>query len=263
MSILISFTNFKGGTTKTSMCRELGFYLALKGNKVLLVDCDSQGNLSKSVLNEDKVYEGLYEAIEGLPYAEQEISENLYILPGDFRLSLLDRRLVGEIDAYTRFKELFNQQEYSLYDFILFDTAPSLNVLTTNALVVSNYFIIPMVTNQYSMQGTNDLMGAVSKIKKTLNPDLSILGVIISSYDMVPLISREIKEEITDCFGDVTFKTVISKSIKFEEAVARKTGVIHLRRLDKSRAKQEVESLGEEFLSRITLRDKKLPVTER
>jgi chromosome partitioning protein len=94
-------------------------------------------------------------------------------------------------------------------------------------------------------------MKTMAKVKKTINPALNLLGVIINGFDSVPVIVREIRKEIEESFGDKVFSTVLSQTIKLEEAIAERTGVIHLKHLAKSRAKEEVERIGAEFLARL------------
>ncbi|MCP4052608.1 MAG: ParA family protein [Mesoflavibacter sp.] len=245
----IIFTNQKGGVGKTTSCRESGFYLASKGFRILFIDCDPQGNLTKSLVKEHG--KGLFDSLEEEKVFITPISDNLDILSGDFRLSLLEKRYLGEIDAYNRIQVLLGNEEFERYDFILFDTPPSLSILTLNALSAADHLIIPMRSALYSMQGTNDLMNAVSKVKKTLNPDLSILGVIINEFSPIPIITRQIRAEIEQSFGRTVFNTVIPKSIKIEEAIALKTGVINLENLGKSNIGKEFSSFGEEILNRL------------
>jgi len=251
---VIIFSNQKGGVGKSTLSRELGIYLASRGHNILLVDCDPQGNLSKSLLEENETTgPGLYEALTGDAILFKEITEHLSILTGDFRLSSLEKSLIGEIDCYTRLKELFETNHFKAFDIIFLDTPPSLQVLTLNALAAADYIIIPMRPTLYSMQGTNDLISTIAKVKKNLNPELNLLGVIINGFESIPVITREIKNEIKESFGDKVFEQVLSKTIKLEEAIAEKKGVIHLRKLDRSRAKQEVSRIGVELLARLGL----------
>jgi chromosome partitioning protein len=244
------FSNQKGGVGKTTLARELGVYVSTRGFHVLLVDADPQGNLSKSLLPEDFTG-GLYDALEGNAIAVKALSSNLAILAGDFRLSTLEKSLVGEIDAFGRLRELFETEHFRKYDHIFVDTPPSLGVLTGNALAAGDHILIPMRPALYSMQGTNDLMKTIAKVKKTINPGLNLLGVIINGFDSQPVIVREIRKEIEENFGDKVFSTVLSQTIKLEEAIAERTGVIHLKHLAKSHAKEEVERIGAELLVRL------------
>ena len=245
----IIFSNQKGGVGKTTLTRELGVYVSSLGFKVLFADCDPQGNLTKSLVEEE--YGGLYEALTDHDIRPIELDDRLCLLCGDYRLALLEKSLIGEIDAYTRLKELFADPLFERFQYIFLDTPPSLGLLTVNALASARYLVIPMNPSLYSMQGTNDLLRTVSKVRGNLNPELSLLGVIINVYDSIPVISRQIREEILTAFGEKVFAAVLSKSIKLEEAIAMKRGVIYHTRLERSRAKTEVSLLGDELLTRL------------
>ncbi len=250
MAKVILFSNQKGGVGKTTLTREMGFYLAGEDKKVLLVDCDGQGNLSKGV--SVNVSGGLYEALEGEGISFHEVEKNLFLLAGDSRLSALEKRLTGELDAFIRLKTLLATDDFNGFDFILIDTPPSLGTLTINALTVSDELVIPMSPSLYTLQGTNDLVDTVSKVRSSLNPRLSILGVIINGYDSVPVITREIRGEIEEAFGERVFRTVLPKSIKVEEAIAGKQSVLSLRK-DRQTAKvqEAILKIGEELLNRL------------
>jgi chromosome partitioning protein len=245
----VIFSNQKGGVGKTTLARELGIYVSTLGKKVLLVDADPQGNLTKSLMEQTEG--GLYDTLCGEALRLTSIDGNLSILGGDFRLALLEKSLIGEIDAYSRLRALLADPSLAAFDLIFIDTPPSLGVLTVNALAASSHLLVPMNPSLYSMQGTNDLMRTVSKVRSNLNPTLSLLGVIINAFDSVPIITRQIKAEIEGSFGDKVFSTVLSKSIKIEEAIASRTGVIHHTNLGASRAASEVSALGDELLSRL------------
>jgi len=243
------FSNQKGGVGKTTLTRELGIYVASLDKRVLLVDCDPQGNLTKSLVEGERP--GLYEALIGEGPKLTAINERLSVLAGDFRLALLEKSLIGEIDAYTRLRDLLADAVLSAFDFIFLDTPPSLGVLTVNVLAAASELVIPMNPSLYSMQGTNDLMRTVSKVRANLNPALLLLGVIINAFDTVPTITRQIRAEIETSFGEKVFTTVLSKSIKLEEAIASRKGVIHHTNLGASRAAAEVKALGDELLARL------------
>jgi len=248
MSVVI-FSNQKGGVGKTTLTRELGIYLSSLGHRVLLVDCDPQGNLTKSLIDGNDG--GLYDALTSEAFPPLKLDEQLSLYAGDFRLSLLEKSLIGEIDAYSRLRILLAGPAVGAFDYIFLDTPPSLGVLTVNALAAADHLVIPMNPSLYSMQGTNDLMRTVSKVHANLNPGLALLGVIINAYDSIPTITRQIRSEIESSFGDKVFTTVLSKSIRIEEAIASRKGVIHHTNLGSSRAAVEVKALGDELLSRL------------
>jgi len=246
---IVIFSNQKGGVGKTTLTRELGIYLSSLAHRVLLVDCDPQGNLTKSILEGSDG--GLYDALTTDGCLPLALDAKLSLFAGDFRLALLERSLIGEIDAYSRLRALLGDPALGEFDYILLDTPPSLGVLTVNALTAAQHLVIPMNPSLYSMQGTNDLLRTVSKVRANLNPELSLLGVIINAYDSVPVITRQIREEIERSFAEKVFGTVLSKSIKLEEAIASRQGVIHHKHLGESRAREEVQALGDELLSRL------------
>ncbi len=251
MTKTIVFSNQKGGVGKTTCTRELGIYLSEKNYRVLLIDADPQANLSKSLV--DIPGFGLFEALTGGDYEPEDVKLNLSLLSGGVKLAGLEKSLIGEVDAFTRLKDLLEGELFQTYDFILIDSPPSLSILTGNALTASGLLIIPMNPSLYSMQGTNDLMATVSKIRKNFNPGLQLLGVIINAFDSVPSITKQIHGEIREAFGEKVFNTSISRSIRIEEAIASKSGVIFKPRVDgrPSKAAEEIRNLGEELLTRL------------
>jgi len=248
---IIIFSNQKGGVGKTTTARETSLYTASLGNKVLIIDSDPQGNLTKSLVSEEEIKTGLFEALREESFDLMQINANVHLLAGDKRLAGLEKSLVGEMDAFTRLKDLLGNGSFKDFRYIFIDSPPSLGILTGNGLAASTHFVIPMSPALYTLQGTNDLMDTVSKVRRTLNPDLKLLGVIINAYDSKPIITRQIKEEITEGFGDIVFTTHLSKTIKIEEAIAQKIGVTELKKLDKSRAREEVAAIGDELLKRL------------
>jgi chromosome partitioning protein len=254
---IVIFTNQKGGCGKTTTTRELALYIALLGRKVCIIDLDPQGNLSKSLIADDSasvnaaIKSGLFEALTGEAWELVKVNGNLALLAGDKRLSALEKSLVGEMDAFTRLKDLLSNGKFQSFDYIFIDSPPSLGILTGNGLAASTHFVIPMSPALYTLQGTNDLMDTISKVRRSLNPGLRLLGVIINAYDAKPVISRQIHEEIRQGFGDIVFSMHLSRTIKIEEAIAQKASVTALKKLDKSRAKDEIEAIGAELLARL------------
>jgi chromosome partitioning protein len=245
MPRIIALSNQKGGVGKTTLSREIGLFLSSTGHRVCLVDADPQANLTKSLVDDPSP--GLYEALSGMEWELTKITENLSILAGNLSCASLEKMLLGELDAYTRLKELLGDDLFLSFEYILIDCPPSLGVLTVNALAVAHYLVVPMNPSLYSMQGTNDLMRTVSKVKKTLNPWLIFTGVVINAYERNPVITQQITKEIESAFGELVFASRISKAIAIEEAIASRTSVIEA----KGRVSEEMANLGNELLSRI------------
>ena len=255
MISIVIFANQKGGVGKTTTSRELSLYSASLGKQVCIIDADPQGNLTKSLVSEEDITTGLYEALNKQSYELMQVNGNLRLLAGDKRLAALEKSLIGEMDAFTRLKDLLADELFAGFDYIFIDSPPALGILTGNGLVAATHIVIPMSPALYTLQGTNDLMDTVSKVRRNLNPDLKLSGVIINAYDSKPVITRQITEEIREGFGDIVFATHLSKTIKIEEAIAQKTGVTELKRLDRSRAREEVTAIASELLRRLEVRN--------
>jgi chromosome partitioning protein len=252
---VILFSNQKGGVGKSTTTREVSLYTASLGHRVCIIDTDPQGNLTKSLIPEEEISTGLFEALKDDPYDLVRVNDHASLLCGDRRLAGLEKSLIGEMDAFTRLQDILGNDLFNEFDYIFIDSPPSLGILTGNGLVAATHLVIPMSPALYTLQGTNDLMETVSKVRRSLNPDLTLLGVIINAYDAKPVITRQITKEIREGFGDIVFSTHLSKTIKIEEAIARKIGVTELKRLDRSRVKEEVEAIGRELLCRLEASD--------
>lgn len=246
----IIFTNQKGGVGKTTLTRELGLAFALSGCSVLLIDSDPQGNLTKSLT--DSEGKGLYEVFEGETVAPLVVRPGLTLLAGDARLAALEKRYLGDVDAYTKLAALFESRRYDA-DLVLIDSPPSLGIMTLNGLAAADYFVIPLRPALYSLQGTNDLLTSVSKVRKSLNPSLELLGVVVNDYLPGPIISRQLRAEIAEGFGEKLFTTVLSRTVKVEEAIASRRGVVEEEASPKAMSKiaGEVRLLAEEVKARL------------
>jgi len=249
-------TNQKGGVGKTTLAREVGIALARRGYRVLLVDSDPQGNLSKSLRDGDEAAapDGLYDAYEGGTVSALPVRERLDLVSGDARLAGLEKRYLGDVDAYERLGALLDT--VTGYDAVLIDSPPSLGLLTLNGLAAATHFVVPLRPALYSLHGTNDLLASVAKVKKTLNPALSLLGVVVNEYigsgnsRSQPVISRQIRDEIAEAFGAAVFTTVIRRTVKIEEAIASRRGVVE----ERTKVAEEIEALTSEIVQRLSLR---------
>ena len=250
---IIAMCNQKGGVGKTTLTRELGCYLAYAGKHVLLIDADGQANLTKSFFDIEPE-NGLYEALSGYEVSLTPIRENLQLLSGSIRLSLLEKQLVGEIDGYNRLKDLLKEEVLNgddVPDVAIIDTPPSLGILTGNALAAADFLLIPVSPAQYALQGTSDLLETMEKMRRTLNPQLAPLGVIVNAYSTVTIISRELVAELRNVFGDLCFQEELGRSIRFEEAIAEKKGLIDLGGSQWGKSRDEVIALGDAVIKRL------------
>jgi len=227
-AIKIIFLNQKGGVGKTTSVVNLGASLARKGKKVLLVDFDSQGNMTSSVSGNPKL-PGTYEVVTGqvnaLDACQSSSMQNLYIIPGSIDIAGLNVELVDEDNREFFFKKtLAPLDEY--YDYILGDCPPSLGIVTINTLCWAQHVIIPMQCEYLAMEGLNLLMGTISNIKIALNPNLNILGILFTMYSKRTKLANEVVEDVSQFFQDKVFHTLIPRNVRLSEAPSHGLPVI-------------------------------------
>jgi chromosome partitioning protein len=247
---IVLFANQKGGVGKTTVCRETGLYLGSLGKKILFIDADPQSNLTNGLIENDKQL-GLYDALTDSKYQFKAYSDTVSILSADNRLSGLSKILVGEIDTNTRLKALLEDERFNGFDYIFIDSRPSFDTLTINGMSACSHIIIPMSPAEYTLQGTNDLLESINKVKMNYNPSIQITGIIINAFDCRPVITREIREEIETVFGDRVFKSVLSKTIRIEEAISEKKSVTELENAALQKITREVTEISNELLKRL------------
>jgi chromosome partitioning protein len=185
--MVISIANQKGGVGKTTTSINLSAALALAGKKVLLIDLDPQGNSSITFLPQQIIERSVYDL---LTESNVEVEEVIYktnvpgldIIPARINLAKFESKVLGEFDAPFRLKDRLDVLLKN-YDYIIIDTPPTLGLITVNALVASNFLIIPIQPSYFALEGTDDLLETVDKIKSRPNPNLSILGVVITLMD--------------------------------------------------------------------------------
>lgn len=214
------FLNQKGGVGKTTSVVNLGAALALKGKKVLLVDFDSQGNLSSS-LSADSRQPGTYEVLTKqvlIKEACQKTSiNNLDVITANIDLAGLNIELVNYENRNFFVKEAFKELE-DCYDYIIGDCPPSLGLVTINTLVWANYVVIPMQCEYLAMEGLNSLMRTVANIKRELNQNLEILGILFTMFSKRNKLANEVVEDVSQYFDKLVFKTKIPRNVRLAEA---------------------------------------------
>ena len=215
----IIFLNQKGGVGKTTTAVNVGSALAREGYKVLLVDLDSQGNLSSAV-SADTSRPGIYEILAGeadLSAVQTTPVDGLFCLSGGINMAGLAIELVDEDN-----REFFLRNALSSfddkYDYIFADCPPALDLVTMNALCWANFVIIPMQCEYFAMEGLNLLLRTVNSVKKRLNPALDVLGIVFTMYSKRANLNNEVVEDISTYFKDLVFETKIPRNVRLSEA---------------------------------------------
>ena len=221
MSKIIAIVNQKGGVGKTTTTVNLSAALAKKGKKVLLIDEDPQGNATSGV-GVNKVQEkSTYDVIINETEIEEVIIgssvKKLDVCPSNINLAGAEVELVPMMARETKLKEKLEAVK-DKYDYILIDCPPSLGLLTINALTAANSIIIPIQCEYYALEGVGQLMNTVNLIKKQLNKELYIEGVVLTMNDARTNLSNQVISEVKKYFKDNVYKTIIPRNVKLSEA---------------------------------------------
>ncbi|HYS54822.1 MAG TPA: ParA family protein [Thermoanaerobaculia bacterium] len=251
--MIITVANQKGGVGKTTTAINTSAAVANKGFKTLLIDLDPQSNSTMSYVDPRTVTRSMYDVLvsEELSFKDVIVPTrvpNLFLAPSKIALAKLESKLIGEIDGPFRLKDKMKDTA-NQYDYIFIDTPPTLGMITVNALVASTHVLVPIQSSYFALEGTDDLLETIEKIKARPNPNLQLLGVVITMHDKRTTLARDIHDQIGEVFGDRLFNTVITKSIRLEESPAYKESIFTF--APKSSGAIEYYSLSEEILSRV------------
>lgn len=219
---VISVVNQKGGVAKTTTTVNLATALAAMDKKVLVIDLDPQGNSSTGFgVSQQQRKNTIYQALTNIIKLKDTIIStdipNLEIITSNTNLSAAELDLIKlEEREYILMKLLEGIKV--LYDYIIIDCPPSLNLLTINALVAGDEVLIPMQCDFYSLEGLSHLLKTVEIIEKRLNPKIKIAGILFTMYDRRNRLTEQVEEDVRSCLGELVFKTVIPRNIKLSEA---------------------------------------------
>jgi chromosome partitioning protein len=227
MGKIIAVANQKGGVGKTTTCVNLTCALKKRGRRVLLIDCDPQGNSTSGMGVDKTVTPNCYDLLMNGAAAADCIRSTKYgdVLPANMNLSGCSVELVGsERREYIMKNALAPVQ--ADYDFILIDCPPSLELLTINALVAADSVLIPVQCEYYALEGIADLMRSIKMCNKRLNPELSVQGIVMTMYDGRTKLSDQVVNEVRKFFGKKVYKTMIPRNVRLSEAPSHRKPAI-------------------------------------
>lgn len=251
--MIIVIANQKGGVGKTTTAINLSAACAMQNKRVLLIDLDPQGNSSLSFVEADTINGSAFELFTEVNQDWKNFIyptkvDRLEIVPSKINLAKLEAKLVGDFDAIFRLRDRIDQIRAN-YDLIFIDTPPTLGLITVNALVAAKHVLIPIQSSYFALEGTDDLLETIEKVRSRPNPDLDLLGVLVTLFDKRTSLSKDVEAHIRKVFGDKAFKTIITRSVRLEESPAHKETIFSF--APNSSGANEYQKLSREVLNRV------------
>jgi chromosome partitioning protein len=255
---IVAILNQKGGVGKTTTSVNLGAALARSGNRVLLVDCDSQANLTDHLgVDTEALGSSLYDVLtDGAAVADSVAAtstEGLFVLPADEDLAAAEQELAGEMAREFRLRRALRAVDPGLYDWVLIDCPPSLGLLSLNAMAAADELLITVQTEYFAMRGLSQIDQVIDMVREHVNPKLQILGILPTLVSPVTRLAREVMEEISEHFGPLMFQTRIRQNVRLAEAPGHQ---VHIFDYDpQSAGAVDYGALGAEIEARVAARD--------